>query len=336
MCFRCSSSCHALHVGSSSSFGQLNTLSRRLSCLRLLKDQRLAAHAFHAATSLHQPWLFLKLSPSPTTSKTTGLHGLTALCAALLRAIDKTPTIHADARDDDRRTALTWASHGGHLSTVQLLLSRADVDATKTCLRRETALHYAARRGFVSVAQLLIQSAPEIASARNMFEEPPIVRAALEGHMDMVRLLHPHDARGLNTEVVLGLFPIHLAAQRCSAATVRCLVDEFGVDWEVHDPKHYSAFVMAVDWGNEDVIGYFLEEKMEWLMRHGGLELAKAAYLAAASWKRMAVLRMVVEKAPVVLGLLDESGRRPVEVAVAEGNTRAVLYLISRVEVKVF
>lgn len=313
--------------------------------LRLLRNQRLAARAFQSATSLHQPWEYLHFPPGATSTKITGLHlaaalGLTHVCEALFETIGRTPGIHADARDDGRRTALMWAAHHDHEDTVRLLLARADVDCEKVCRRGETALHYAARRGWTSIAQLLLDAggggyartmmmSPEaLCRRRNVFEEPAIVRAALEGHRDMVQLLSKWDSQSLHQQVLFGQFPIHLAAKRCPASTVRLLVEEYGVDVDdVEDPKGHTPFVAAVDWGNEDVVRYFVEERMEHLMRHGAVQLAKAVHLAAASWKRLNILQLLVEKASFVVGFLDANGKTPLEVAVEEGNTQAVIYL---------
>lgn len=69
---------------------------------------------------------------SSGTTQMTGLHLIAGLGLAhpardLLLLVDKSPTLHADAKDDGRRTALMWAAHHGHVEVVKLLFARSDV-----------------------------------------------------------------------------------------------------------------------------------------------------------------------------------------------------------------
>ncbi len=314
--------------------------------LRLLKDQRLAARAFQSATSLYQPWPVLHFSPKATSmfgtgrsamTQVTGLHliaalGLAKICEALLETIDKAPGIHADARDEGRRTALMWAAHHGHENIVRMLLSRSDVHSTKKCRRGETALIYAARRGWTAIAEIIltggyVKNTQWLCTLENQFGETALVRAALEGHEDMVRLLGKWDTLSIHREVIFGEWPIHLVAQMRPASTMRLLVEVCGVDTERKNPKGYTPFIVAVDWGNEDVVKYFLRERREQLMRDNGKQIQEAAFLAASNWKRLKILQYLVEEVGFVLNALNEHGETLLQVAIKEGNTQAVIYL---------
>jgi hypothetical protein len=204
---------------------QVSTLA-----LQLLSDQRLAAHAFKNATSLHKAWSALQLAPGSST-RVTGLHlaaalGLTSLWTQL---VDRHNGINVNVRDERRRTPLMWAAHHGHEGIITAILSAQkpsyykDNWAGKMCTRGDIALNYAARAGRASVVELLLKDsqkgriAKELSSGyeeypqrtleyvyqdyvrrENLFGETPLVQAVLEGHDDVVRCLLKLDSKSVS------------------------------------------------------------------------------------------------------------------------------------------
>jgi ankyrin repeat protein len=323
--------------------------------LRLLTDHQLAAHAFHKATALHQRWAFLRTSDDLTSTRTTGLHlvaaiGLAHICRELLKILDNDRNIHADVKDDGGRTALMWAAHHGHVEIVDMLLDREDVRYDRTCSRGDTALNYAARQGKTAVIRSLIddkktdshmirnsfhswgdyiqhENVGYRVRRENAFGETAIVQAALEGHDEVVKLLREHDTESIHHEVMFGLWPIHIAAQRRAVSIMELLIDECGVAADIEDPKGYSPFVVAADWNNEQVVRYFLQEKRDVLENKPEM-VVQAAKVTAANWKREAILRLIVEEAGSMLGgvYLEEL----LEVAVSAGNVNMAIYLAAQ------
>jgi hypothetical protein len=323
--------------------------------LRLLSNQYLAAHAFINAESYHRDWAFLRLNTGQTSTRITGLHlvattGLGQICSKLLRVLDSSPGIHADAKDDGGRTALMWAAHHGHAEIVEMLLARKDVRHDRKDQREDIVLNYAARQGQTAVVRLLIDTEKvmthllveqwlsysrehwyqrsEIRVCReNAFGETAIVQAALGGHEEVVRLLEAHDTESLNREVMFRLWPIHIAAQRRPVSVMKLLIDGCGVATDIEDPKGYNPFVVATDWNNEDVVRYFLHEKRQVLEDRPDMVI-QAAKVAAANWKREGILRVIVEEAKSMLrgchldGLLDA--------AVGAGNVNIAIYLAAK------
>ncbi|KAH7075546.1 hypothetical protein BKA63DRAFT_300109 [Paraphoma chrysanthemicola] len=325
--------------------------------LRLLVDQYFAAHAFVNAKSLHDHWAYLRINNGQTSTRITGLHlvaatGLEHLCRKLLDLVDTTASIHADAKDDGGRTALIWAAHHGHEEVVKMLLARDDVRHDREDHRRDIALNYAARQGQTAVVRLLTETERVMTNnvwnsyaahvmthtwerhkirywvcRENAFGETAIVLAALEGHAETVRLLHEHDEESLNREVMFGLWPIHIAAQRRPASVMKLLIDDYNVAADIEDPKGYSPFVLAADWNNEEIVRYFLQEKKQLLEDRPDM-VVKAAKVAAANWKRGAILKLIVEEAGSIFTRphLDEL----LDAAVSAGNVNIAIFLAAK------
>jgi ankyrin repeat protein len=126
---------------------------------------------------------------------------------------------------------------------------------------------------------------------------------------------------------MFGLWPIHLAVQRRPVSVVKFLIEDLGVDAEIEDPKDYTPFMLAVDWGNEEVVRYFIRERRAQLEANKE-QVAKAAHLAAANWKRLGILRLILEEAR---DLLDESEMEALEEsAITASNVEAAIYLLSK------
>ena len=126
---------------------------------------------------------------------------------------------------------------------------------------------------------------------------------------------------------MFGLWPIHLAVQRRPLSVVKFLIEELRVDAEIEDPKGYTPFMVAVDWGNEEVVQYFVRERRVQLEANKE-QVAKAAHLAATNWKRLSILKLILEEARDLLEVSEIEGLE--ESAIAASNVEAAIYLLSR------
>ena len=308
--------------------------------LRLLCDQQLAAHAFKSATHLYQEWPFLH-SERTVSTRVTGLHlvaalGLETLCQELLKFVDTSPNLHADARDDGRRTALMWQRTTGMGTLSNCCLIAKDVAPGKVCGRGDSALHYAARRGRTPVVELLqkwrakstsVQN-PDFHASENLFGETAIVQAALEGHADTVKVLSPFGLSPLDYEVMFGLWPVHVAAQRRSVAVVKLLIEDYRVNQDRLDPKGHSPFMVAVDWGNEEVVRYFLQPgRLQLDPEKYRSQLIGAAHIAAANWKRLSILQLIAKEVGFVLNSVDGNGVTLLKAAIDANNIAAAIFI---------
>ena len=110
----------------------------------------------------------------------------------------------------------------------------------------QNALHFAARSEHDGIVQYLTQyvknyekielpgwisplgtvaAVRSLVKVENLLGRTPIVLAALRGHGDVVQHLLQWENVSLRSEIMFGLFPIHLAAQRGGVATYRVLAE---------------------------------------------------------------------------------------------------------------
>ena len=88
---------------------------------------------------------------------------------ALMKALDGQPVAVVNASDGIRRTALSWASANGHISCVQLLLSRT-ADPMRKDNYGYTALHEATSFGHDRVVQVLLDGRANPNAVNNVGE----------------------------------------------------------------------------------------------------------------------------------------------------------------------
>jgi len=87
--------------------------------------------------------------------------------------------------------------------------------------------------------------------------------------------------------------------------------------------------MVAVDWGNMDVVRYFLKERKISEAEGGVDHVFQAAKLAASHWKRLLILLFIVEEVLAVMNIKDADGKMLVDFAVDAGNMKAVIGLSS-------
>lgn len=318
--------------------------------LRLLDNQKLSSHAFYAATTLHQPWYFLRMEPSRQI-QSTGLHlisafGLDRICQNLLER-----RLHPNVEDGAGRTPLMLAAHHGHCEVVALLLEQERVKLSSQCKRGDSVLHYAARQGHVTVVEMILKktqlenepanthTANHALWTANFFQETALTQAALGGHENVVEYLCASHApewfrQSVHQEIIFGIWPVHKAAQRLPVETLKVLVDVCKVSIDQQDPKGYSPFAVAVDWGNEQVVRYFFAHQKTWLAANSD-QVILAAHLAAANSRRLSVLEIIVESADYVLttpnAMMNDVSL--LSAAVDAGNMRAAMYIAEQLEI---
>jgi ankyrin repeat protein len=160
--------------------------------------------------------------------------------------------------DDDGRTALHWASLGGHGEMVAFLVGQgADANSTDSFGRTplmfasdkgsvgavrmllqhmggqafqeaddigRTALHWAASRGREEVVALLLGMGAQ-ANSRDIINKTPLMLACEKGHMGVVRMLAQHiGEEGLKERDANGRTVLHWAVEEGYHEAVRILL----------------------------------------------------------------------------------------------------------------
>jgi ankyrin repeat protein len=168
-------------------------------------------------------------------------------CEALLRLADAGRLRERDAHGC---CAAHWAAGGGHVASLQSILSCDRFAAGAECARGRTPLHWAARNGQLSVVQLLVCDHGADPGRGSLDGTTPLHLAAWQGHAEVLLWLAARGglcaARRVNH---FGCDAGHWAAMGGDAAlpTLRALEAlDGGWDWQAvngagHTPLHKAA-----------------------------------------------------------------------------------------------
>ncbi|KAL2843948.1 ankyrin repeat-containing domain protein [Aspergillus pseudoustus] len=156
------------------------------------------------------------------------LHALALNNSALAEALLRTDRREVDvnARDSDKRTALSIAAEKGYTAVVQLLLQTADVDANSQDCYGCTPLLKAAECGHGSVVRLLLENSGINVDLANCGGETPLSRGAQQGHAQIVKMLVETGKPDVNSrDTRYDLSPIGWAAMSGHVEVVRVLLE---------------------------------------------------------------------------------------------------------------
>ena len=102
-------------------------------------------------------------------------HGLTSDFEGLLRRKD----VNIEEVDDEGRTALMWASNGGHTDVMKMILNaRADVEVRNDA--GATALMVAVSRGQLAAVRMLLEAKAHVNGRNSENKFTPLLYAAYD------------------------------------------------------------------------------------------------------------------------------------------------------------
>ncbi|KAK4206585.1 hypothetical protein QBC37DRAFT_356693 [Rhypophila decipiens] len=164
-----------------------------------------------------------------------------------------------DAKDNDGRTPLHWASEQDHSTVVQQLLEAgAEVDAKDNDGR--TPLHWASAKGHGTVVQQLLEAGAEVDAKKND-GWTPLHWASLEGHSTVVQQLLEASAE-VDAKNSDGWTPLHCASEQDHSTVVQQLL-EAGAEVDAKDNDGRTPLHCASEQDDSTVVQQLLEAGAE-------------------------------------------------------------------------
>jgi ankyrin repeat protein len=229
-------------------------------------------------------------------------------------------------KDEDGRTALSWAAGEGYedVSEVLLATSRTEVEAKDN--DGWTPLWWAASGGRKEVVELLLEIGKADVEAKDNDGWTPLEMAAWRGHEEAVKLLLEIGKADVEAKDHDGNTPLTLAASGGHEEAVKLLLEIGKADAEVRDNKGRTPLALAAWRGHKDVVKLLLEigkADVEAKDNEGRTPLT----LAAARGHEEAV-KLLLEIGKADAEVRDNKGRTPLTLAAARGREEVVKLLL--------
>ena len=164
------------------------------------------------------------------------------------------------AGDINNFTPLMYASLGGHLDTVKLILSKnADPDIIAS--NGSTAITIAAQNGNLSIVKELVKISTQYKKSKRKFN--PLVEASAGGHVDIVKFLIEN---GMNPNIKTSdnMTPFWAALHKNRLLVLKYLLHH-GANYEListkETEKKINPILFACTNSYFDIVRFFLEEK---------------------------------------------------------------------------
>jgi len=257
--------------------------------------------------------------------------------------------------DEHGQAPLYLAAKGGHLHTVELLLSRgALVNQSKD--NRSTALSVAAFQGHDSILRLLLERDAEVDHV-NDEGNTPLMFAVQQGHLHGVKLLY-HRGADISHANSDGATPLHFSAHHGHLGVVEWLLDQGAEVNQTISSQDSTPLHFAVEQGHLDIVQLLLNHAaplnifdlgsvLTFAAQSGHLEIFRhlldfgadinhASYLGetalfiAAFEGNTHVVELLLERGALVHLVEAGSGSSPLFVAAQEGHLQIVEALIDQ------
>lgn len=167
----------------------------------------------------------------------------------VLRLIQEGADINA--RDQEGRTFLMWASMGGHERIARILID-AGADIHVSDMNGVTALMQASARGYDAIVQMLIQAGADVHATSNRHEITSLLMASAKGHEEIVKILI-HAGADINTKGFEETNPLMIASENGHEQVVRILIDE-GAHLEAQNKFGKTALKLASDKDHDNIV----------------------------------------------------------------------------------
>lgn len=188
--------------------------------------------------------------------------GFTGLMISSYFGVEAVVTAHLEkgedleSKDEDDRTALSWAAINGHASIAKLLLEKgADFDWKDN--DGQTALSSAAEHGHVAVIDLLLEKGANF-DFQNNDGWTPLSCAARNGHKNVVKLLLEKGAGFVSSDNDAS--PLVWAMENNYRSVIKHLFDKKSLDFDSKDYDDQLTILSALQEGYDNIIEFLLEK----------------------------------------------------------------------------
>jgi ankyrin repeat protein len=171
-------------------------------------------------------------------------------------------SIDTHIEDNNGRTLLWWASYGGDLNIVNLLLSKCTVDANRQDYDGRTPVAEAARSGSTQVLEVLLSKCKGNPNIADDTGREPLSIAAVEGHLDAVSLLITNYGVNPDAQDNSGRTALSYVAEKGKAQVADYLLGH-GVNPDSKDALNRTPLSYAVNKGHVEIVEKLLENRAD-------------------------------------------------------------------------
>ena len=229
---------------------------------------------------------------------------------------------------DDRyhgygRTPLMYAAGEGRYDVVKCLIDHG-ADVGQKNLANRTLLHYASEGGNLKVVELILSTSKgaQIGEEDNG-HRTPLMLAAEKGHSDVLLRLIDHDAdvnkRDCNERTAFDY------ACECGRLEVVELLLSKGVEIDLEDNYHWAPLILAAKNGHSDVFLYLINHCVDVSKKDSR---HRTALHYASEYGHLKVVELLHSKG-LQIDAEDHSQCTPLLLAAGKGHKEVSLYLIS-------
>lgn len=242
--------------------------------------------------------------------------------------LDQKPDL-LDKRAKYKDTALIMAADFGYSNLVEFLLPKKP-DCTIARSDEKTALHMAAQNGHLDIVKSLLRKDRTPLEMRDENKDTPLCLASYNGNFDIVEHLLEQGAspaaRGEKGQTAL-----HMAAEKNFPTIARALIDRQKSILNLQDDENRSALIIAVLFGNLQVVEILTQSKADHTIQDKNGE---TALQVAAQHGNLEITQHLLDNCSVDIGKILElenfKNHTPIVTAVRARKGNIVDYLTGK------
>ena len=255
----------------------------------------------------------------------------------LVEMVEKEPSLDPSWVDKSERSAVHYASAGGSLDALQIMLNLAPAESLIALINAPdshgtTSLHFACEFNYAELVELLLERGANPA-IKNLAGLYPLHTASKKGKDSLLVLLQHEPRIEIDTPDAEGLTPLLIAALHGNVLAAEALI-EAGAEKDLVDLDGMSVVHAAVESGAHQLVRYLGGKGAD--MRKADVGGSEPLHLAASNGAAeclAALLEMETER--VDPNALDAEGRTALFLAATAGNVKCAKLLCQDARVDV-